>query len=400
MRAVITGVGVLSTVGIGADRTFDNTLNGEAPRGTPDGSFALIPGFDPKIFLGERGIRHFDRTALLLASAARLALDESELGEGSYRGDETGVVIGSTHGSIHAIAEFDREALVEGPRYVNPQAFSNTVINAPASRLSILHGATGLNSTLASGSASALDAIAHGITMLRAERISLLICGAALGQSPELADGYRRAGRLARDGAASPPFGTARHGPVPAEGAAVFAIEEESRALRRGARSLAAVSGAGSAFALDCGGEDPGEVLALEASMRVALEEAELSPEEVSCVVASAAGAPEGDRVEAEAIGRVFRPRGPGSSGGVPVTAPKSIAGDSFEASPAIGVAIAVVALERQRIPPIARLTNADPDFSGLDLVRGAAREASLRHVLVLGRDDSGHCASVLVSAP
>jgi 3-oxoacyl-[acyl-carrier-protein] synthase II len=373
-------------------------LNGEAPCGASDGSFDLIPGFDPKIFLGERGIRHFDRTSLLLASAARLALDECELGEESYRGDETGVVVGSTHGSISAIAEFDREALVEGPKYVNPQAFSNTVINAPASRLSILHGATGLNSTLASGSASALDAIAHGVAMLRAERISLLICGAALGRSPEIAEGYRRAGRLARAGEESPPFGSARHGPAPAEGAAVFVIEEESRALRRGARSLAAVSGTGSAFALDCGGEDSGGVSALEASMLEALQQADVSPEEVSCVVSSASGTPEGDRVEAEAIGRVFRSGGSDSSDGVPITAPKSIAGESLEASPAVGVAIAVVSLERQRIPPIARLTNVDPAFSGLDLVRDRPREAPLRHALVLGRDDSGHCASVLIS--
>jgi len=224
VKAVITGVGVLSRVGIGADRTFDEMLNPEIPRRASDGAFAVIPDFDPKVFLGERGIRHFDRTALLLASAARLAIDESGLGAETYPGDETGVVVGSTHGSIQAIAEFDREALEEGPRYINPQAFSNTVINAPASRLSILHGATGLNSTLASGSASALDAIAYGVAMLRAGRIALLVCGSALGQSPEIAEGYRRAGKLARDGEESPPFGSARHGPAPAEGAAVFVI--------------------------------------------------------------------------------------------------------------------------------------------------------------------------------
>jgi 3-oxoacyl-(acyl-carrier-protein) synthase len=400
MKAIITGVGVLSRVGIGAGRTFDHMLNAGTTRRASGGAFEVIPDFDPKVFLGERGIRHFDRTALLLASAARLAVDESGLGEESYRGEETGVVVGSTHGSIHAIAEFDREALEEGPRYVNPQAFSNTVINAPASRLSILHGATGLNSTLASGSASALDAIAYGVAMLRAGKISLLLCGAALGQSPVIAEGYRRAGKLTRDGEESPPFGSARHGPAPAEGAAVFVIEEESRALRRGARPLATISGSGSAFALDRAGEDSGGVRALAASMREALEQAELSPEEVSCVVSSASGVHEDDRVEGEAIGRVFRSRGPDSSGSVPITAPKSIAGESLEVSPAIGVAIAAVALERQRIPPIARLTDADPAFSGLDLVLGEPRKAQLQHALVLGRDDSGHCASVVVSEP
>jgi hypothetical protein len=175
MKIVITGVGALATVGIGARSVFDGMFqegveaNGE------------IDGFDPTVFLGKKGIRHFDRTALLLASAARLALDQSRFASADYAPDEIGIVVGSTHGSIQAICEFDQESVRDGPDYVNPQDFANTVINAPASRVAMLYQATGLNTTISTGTASSLDALAYSISMMRLSRAKAILCGAAPG---------------------------------------------------------------------------------------------------------------------------------------------------------------------------------------------------------------------------
>jgi 3-oxoacyl-[acyl-carrier-protein] synthase II len=376
MRILITGVGVLTTVGIGASRTFENMLLGQAS-GRPE-----IPDFDPKLFLGNRGIRHFDRTGLLLASGARLAADQRGLDTAGYRPEEFGVVVGSTHGSIQAIAEFDQEAVREGPNYVNPQDFANTVINAPASRVSIMFGYTGLNSTIASGAASALDALNYGLSMLRSRRIGVLLCGCALGYSREIAEGYGRIGKMVPAGDGCVPFASGRRGATLAEGAAVFVLEEEASALSRGAHPLAVVAGVGSAFSTDASG--------LTTAMKQALAQAELGPEQISCIVSFASGSPAGDFEEGEALGGLFD--------GIPVTAPKSLTGDCLEASGAIHLAVAVHSIQGGKIPPIARLQNIDPAFSRLDLVRGAPRQGPVDHVLVNAREDSGHCASAVIS--
>jgi 3-oxoacyl-[acyl-carrier-protein] synthase II len=376
MKVVITGIGVISTVGIGAASVFESMLQGRAKAG------GEIEGFDPTVFLGKKGIRHFDRTALLLASAARLALDESRFGTAGYAADEVGVVVGSTHGSIQAICEFDQESVRDGPDYVNPQDFANTVINAPASRVAMLYQATGLNTTISTGTASALDALGYSVSMMRRGRVKAILCGAALGYSPEIARGYGAAGRLDLSDAPSVPFGRDRRGSKLAEGGAVFVLEDEERAGSRGVAPLAEVASVGMAFATGVQGP-------LQA-MREALHGARLETSDVSCVFSSASGSPLGDRTEGEAIGAVL--------GRAPVTASRSRTGDCLEASGALDVAIAALAAAAKKIPSIAGLDEIDPAFEGLDLVRGSTRELPIQHVLVNTRDDSGHCASALVS--
>jgi 3-oxoacyl-[acyl-carrier-protein] synthase II len=376
MKIVITGVGLLTTVGLGACPTFENMLLGQA---SPSGE---IPAFNPTAFLGNRGIRHFDRTALLLASAAHLAVDQSGLESAGYRPDEIGVVIGSTHGSIQAIAEFDQEAVREGPNYVNPQDFANTVISQPASRLSVIFFATGLNTTIATGAASALDALAYGLTMLRLGRVGVLLCGCALGYSREIVEGYGKAGKLLLSKNGHGPFASGRKGATLAEGGAVFVLENEERARSRQAQPLAVVPGVGSAFS-----RGPAGVVR---AMKEAIRQANLSPDQISLVVSYASGSPGGDLEEGEAIGQMFP--------GIPVTAPKSQTGDCLEASGAIHMAVALLSIQTGKIPPIARLESLDPAFSHLTLVTGKPKEASVRNVLVNARDESGHNASAVIS--
>jgi 3-oxoacyl-[acyl-carrier-protein] synthase II len=376
MKIVITGIGALATVGIGARSVFENMLQGRAKAG------GEIDDFDPTVFLGKKGIRHFDRTALLLASAARLALDQSRFGAADYAPDEIGVVVGSTHGSIQAICEFDQESVRDGPDYVNPQDFANTVINAPASRVAMLYQATGLNTTISTGTASLLDALGYSLSMMRLSRAKAIVCGAALGYSPEIARGYGGAGRLVVSDVPCVPFAMDRCGSKLAEAGAAFVLEEEGRARSRGAVPLAEVTSVGTAFATGVRGP-------LKA-MEEALAGANLDPGDVSCVFSSASGSRRGDQEEGEAIGEML--------GHVPVTACRSLTGDCLEASGALDVAAAVFAVEAERIPSIAGLAEVDPAFAGLDLVRGSSRQLPIRHVLLNTRDDSGHCASAVIS--
>ena len=377
MRIAITGVGLLSNLGIGASAVFESMVAGET------GKSGEIPGFDATAFLGGRGLRHFDRTALVLASAARLAAEQSDLEKAGYGPEEIGVVVGSTHGSIQAITEFDQEAVREGPNYVNPQDFANTVISQPASRVSVIFNATGLNTTIATGEASAIDALAYGMTMLRLGRVSALLCGSALGTSSEIEGSYAKAGKMIISSNGVGPFAAGRKGPKLGEGGAVMVLEDENRARGRGARALAVISGVGSFFGNRAAG--------LVRAMKEAVQQAGLTPGQISCVISYASGSLHGDCEEGHAIGELFP--------GVPVTAPKSQTRDCLEASGAIHMAVALLSIQSVKITPIPGLDNVDAAFSRLDLVRGNARSAAVQHVLVIARDDSGHHAAVVISA-
>ena len=377
MRIVITGIGLLSSLGIGAQSTFDHMVAGQASKS------AEIPGFDATTFLGDRGLRHFDRTALVLASAARLAAEQSSLEKAGYSAEEIGVVVGSTHGSIQAITEFDQESVREGPNYVNPQDFANTVISQPASRVSVIFNATGLNTTIATGGASALDALAYGMTMLRLGRVSTLLCGSALGTSSEIEGSYAKAGKMIISSNGVGPFSVGRKGPKLGEGGAVLVLEEEERARRRDVRPLGIVSGVGSFFGNGAAG--------MVRCIKEAIDQAGLTAGQISCVISYASGSLHGDCEEGHAISELFP--------GTPVTAPKSQTRDCLEASGAIHMAVALLSIQSGKIPPIPGLDNVDSAFSRLDLVRGQARSTPVNHVLVNARDDSGHNAAVVISA-
>jgi 3-oxoacyl-[acyl-carrier-protein] synthase II len=125
--------------------------------------------------------------------------------------------------------------------------------------------------------------------------------------------------------------------------------------------------------------------------MKEAVQQADLTPSQISCVISYASGSPHGDCDEGHAISELFP--------GVPVTAPKSQTRDCLEASGAIHMAVAVLSIQNGKITPIPALDNIDSPFSRLDLVRGNARPVRMQHVLVDARDDSGHNAAVVISA-
>ncbi|MDJ0850695.1 MAG: beta-ketoacyl synthase N-terminal-like domain-containing protein [Myxococcota bacterium] len=391
MTVAITGVGLLCPAGLAPQPAFQAMLAG-GPRPA-----APTLDFDPSATLGARGIRHFDRTALLLACAATAAIDSSKLLEGAYAPEDIGIVVGETHGSIQSITDFDQEALREGPRYVNPQAFCNTVINAPAGRLAIRFGITGLNSTLSTGATSGLDAIGHAWALVQGGEIKAAICGAALGYSSEVELGYRRSGLLGDPSLAEAPFSVKRRGAVLGEGAALMVLEDADAAAERGVPALATLRGAGSAFeprGAGAGDARPASNDGLLRAMRGALAQGGVGPEDLSLVSSGASGSVEGDALEAVALRELLGE----ASGRVAVTAPKSVCFESFEASGAIGLVAAVSAIQAGRIPPVAGLTEVDPCAEGLDLVLGSAREQRVDHVLVTSSEEAGHRAAVLVS--
>ena len=174
-RIVITGVGVLASNGIGKEAFWKNLEQGVSgikpvtlfdTTNTRCKLAGEISNFEPKEVLGPKGLRNLDRATKLALVAAKLAIDDSGFHITEENTDDVGVSLGTTLGSVWSISEFDKEALRDGPRSVNPAHFPNTVINSPASQISIKFNIQGFNSTIATGFCSSLDAIYYAMNMI------------------------------------------------------------------------------------------------------------------------------------------------------------------------------------------------------------------------------------------
>lgn len=185
-RIVITGIGVVAPNGIGKEEFWRNCaagVSGIKPITLFDTSryrcryAGEISNFQPEKYLGSKGLRNLDRTTLLALVAAKLAIEDAKLKITDENCNDIGVVLGSTMGSVHSISTFDIESLREGPRYVNPALFPNTVINSPASQISIRFGIKGLNSTIGTGFTASLNALEYAVDMLRLGRVKTLLVG-------------------------------------------------------------------------------------------------------------------------------------------------------------------------------------------------------------------------------
>lgn len=404
-RVVITGAGVVSSLGDSTDGLHAALCKGRSgirpidlfPTelvGCPLGG--EIKNFDAQKYLGKRNLRPLDRTSRLVASAAQLALDESGWTAEMRKEQEAGLILGTMFCSVHTISEFDRRALEAGPAYASPMDFSNTVINAAAGQTAIMHNLRGINTTISTGNTSGLKAIAYATDLIRDGRTRALLAGGADELCFESFYGFDRAGLLCRSETHSGdfpiPFDARRNGLALGEGAALLMLEDEESARARGAKILAEIKGHGCAYDYSRG-EDGSAVKAIAASMRRALEDAAMLPGEVECVSASANGSIKGDRHEAEALLATFN----GNSHRLPVTAIKSMLGETLGASGAMQALDLVQTMRDGVLPGTINLAEAEDDFP-LPWVSTVRRKIDPRNGLVNSVGLDGHCCSVVIS--
>ncbi len=359
-RIVITGVGVVAPNGIGKEEFWKNCfagVSGIKPITLFDVSkyrcrwAGEISNFQPEKYLGPKGLRNLDRTTLLALVAAKLAIDDAKLEITDENRNDIGVVLGSTMGSVHSISEFDKEGLREGPRFVNPAKFPNTVINSPASQVAIRFGLRGLNATISTGFTASLDAIGYALDMLRFGRAKVLLVGGVEELCIQTFLGFYKLGLLTTSQNGSPPvyapFGSHQCGTLLGEGAVFFVVEPLDGAQHRGAPVYAELLGYGTCFEPDALYRyDPkakGPIIAI----RQSLEDAGVWQEEIGLFSACANSTRLFDGTEGTAIEAVF---GPGGES-IPRTATKSLVGESFSAGAALQLAAALGVLTQQRLP-------------------------------------------------
>ena len=403
-KIVITGVGVLSPIAIGREAFWEGLFQGKTgfrPVTLFDTSpFRVniageITDFDALSFLGKKGLRDLDRSTRLICSAAKLAIDDSgvEITEDSTH--SMGVSIGTTFGSLHSISQFDRSGLIDGPRFVNPSHFPNTVINSPASQVSIKFKIKGFNTTISTGFCASLDAVSYAADFIRLNRADVVLAGGVEELCEETFMGFHNLGCLSGIDGSEPiccPFDARRNGTILSEGAAILVLEDEEHAFNRDAVILARVLGYGNAF--DPMAEDNFHHAGrgLKNAVMLALQEAALNPGDIDYVCACANSSKGLDQMETNVIKEVFGPR----ALTIPVSSIKSMVGESFSASGALSLAAAVGALRNGFIPPTVNYLERDIKCD-LDYVPGTARQKQVQNVLVTSADPYGQNTAIVL---
>src|SRR3989338_3927769 len=315
MRIVITGIGVVSPIGIGKEAFWQGLKEGRSgikPVTLFDTSTTLsklageITDFKPEEILGPKGLRNLDRTTKLALCAAKLCLDDANFQVTEENTDDVGVVLGSTMGSVWSISEFDKEAIRNGPRAVNPALFSNTVINSPASQISIRFNIKGFNSTISSGFTSSLDALEYAGNFILMGRASTVLVGGVEELCEQTFKGFYKLEFLSasKNGGQelSAPFDRRRNGAVLGEGAAILLLERWDHAAKRGAHIYGVVEGSGHSFDQKSYNRYDLKAEGAKRAIIRALQNASKSPDDIDYIASSANSTLDGDVAEARAL--------------------------------------------------------------------------------------------------
>jgi 3-oxoacyl-[acyl-carrier-protein] synthase II len=366
-RVVITGIGCISSFGIGTRAYADAILAGATgirPIDTFDTSScrshkaALISDFDPAAFLPPMKLRRVDEAGRLAIACARLTLDDAGLAIAAEGHDEVGVALGTYTAGLDSTVAYLKGLVKDGAAGVPALLFSNTVSNAPASLCAIEFGLRGPNVTLNQREASSLAAIAFACAAIENGQASAMLTGGVDRVEETFFKVHDRfhalSPRRAGGEEAARPFDRRRNGCSLGEGGWTLLVERIGAAALRGARAYGEVLGSGAASASVAVNAWPAHPSDIARAMTAALEESGVAAADVSLVIAAANGSSDLDRVEGAAIRAVFGTRD------VPVVSLKGAIGESG-AGGAAAIAAGLLALKAGEVPPTAGWSERDP---------------------------------------
>jgi 3-oxoacyl-[acyl-carrier-protein] synthase II len=373
-RVVITGLGLVCGVGNNAPDVWRQLLagtSGVAPIQSFDTTgfsttfAAEVKNFDPLDFIEKKEARKMGRFIHFAFAATQEAMTQSGLQVTPEIADRVGVFIGSGIGGFEIIEREHSNLLQGGPRKISPFFIPSVIVNMAAGQVSIRYGAKGPISATATACATSANAIGDSVRMIMHGDADAMIAGGAEASVTPLAVGGFAAMRALSSRnddptRASRPFDKDRDGFVIGEGAGIVILEELEFARARGAKILAEVIGYGmSADAYHITGIAP-EGQGAQRSMRAALKDAGIKPEEVGYVNAHATSTPAGDGNESRAIELVFGEHA--LSHKLKISGTKSMHGHLLGGAGGLEAGITVLALVNQQLPPTINLENIDPE--------------------------------------
>ncbi len=403
-RIVITGMGIVSPLGIGRDEFWKNLFAGKSGIrlitlfDTSELKVKVggeITDFNPHEILKEKRFIDLDRATLLLLSATQICLDDAKLVIDDDNTYQTGVCVGTTFGSLSSVSKYNRESMSEGPRFANPSIFPSTVGNAPASRVSIKFKIKGFNTTISTGIGAGLDALEYASDFIRLDRARQILVGSLEDFNIQAFMGLYKLKYLSGLKSNSPiscPLDRHRDGIVFSEGATMFVLQDAKEAADRQNDIYGEVLGAGSTF-------DPARFYrynpkgeGMKQSMQIALEDAGIGCEDIDCILLNANSTRGADAIETLAIKEVFGAK----AKDIPVTAIKSMLGESLSNAGGAAIAAALGVLEKGLIPPTINLREKDKNCD-LNCITAANYKKRVSKILVNSFSPNGKNTSVII---
>ena len=363
---VVTGRGVVSSIGEGADAFVDALL--ERRSGLSDG-LGRCEEFDPEVAMTPKEARRADRFSQFALAAADQAMAEAGLPDGIDQ-ERLGVVMGTGVGGLETLEREVRAFIERGDRAVSPLFVPMMMPNAAAGHIAMRFGAHGPGFSVASACATGGHAIGEAARMIaRGEADAVVAGGTEAAMTDICLAAFRRMGALSRQGL-SCPFDARRDGFVMGEGAGVVILEAAEHAQARGATVRARVAGYGAsndAFHITAPDEDGAGATK---AMRAALADADAAAGDVGYINAHGTSTPFNDRIETLAVHRVFD-----NGSAPPISSTKSAIGHLLGAAGAVEAVAVIGALERGVLPPTLNYEEPDPECD-LDCVPDGPREA------------------------
>ena len=390
-RVVITGIGLVSSLGIGTKANWDALVAGTSGvhRITKFDASAFaaqiageVKGFDPLQFIDKKDVKKMDVFIQYAVAAAQFAMDDSKLEVTPENADAIGVYIASGIGGFTTI-EREHKALLEGgPRKISPFFIPSAIINLAAGQVSIRFGAKGPNSATCTACSASAHAIGDAYEIIRrCDADAMIAGGSEAAITPMGVGGFAALRALSTRNdepeRASRPFDKNRDGFIIGEGAGVIVLEELEHARRRGAPIYAEIVGYGmsaDAYHMTAPSEDGDGGRRVMAN---AIRKAGIAPEDVDYINAHGTSTPYNDRLETLAIKNCFGDH----AYKLAISSTKSMTGHLLGAAGGLEAGITALAVRHEIVPPTINLDEPDPDCD-LDYVPHTSRQMPIRYAL------------------
>ncbi len=407
-RVVVTGIGMVSPLGIGNEPTWQGLIEGRSGVGRITKFDATnyacqiageVRGFEPEAWIEKKEVKKSDTFIHYAIAAAQIAVDDAKLDYKSEDSDRFGVIIGSGIGGLPLIEEMHTRLMERGPSRISPFFIPGLIVNLAAGHVSIRFGCRGPSSAPATACATGAHAIGDAFKIIQRDDADVMFAGGSEAVITPLAVGGFAAMRALstrndEPQRASRPWDLNRDGFVIGEGAGIMLLEERAHALARGAKIYCEVTGYGmssDAYHISSPSEDGGGMIRV---MQRALKDASLAPKDVDYINAHGTSTVVGDRTETMAIKGVFGEQ----AYKVPVSSTKSMTGHLLGAAGGLESAICALVITTGILPPTINYETPDPECD-LDYVPNKARQKKVRHVLSNSFGFGGTNATLLFSA-
>jgi len=390
-RVVITGIGMITPLGIGVEPSWEGLLSGRSGiRGITQfdaSGFATriageVEGFAPEAYIEAKEIKKMDRFIHFALAASQMAMDNSGLKITDKNAERAGVIVGSGIGGLYAIEHYHSVLLEKGPRRITPFFIPMLVVNLAAGQISIRFGAKGPNSAVVTACATGSHAIGDAFKIIQRGDADVMIAGGTESVITPLGIGGFNAmkalsTRNDEPEKASRPFDLDRDGFIMGEGAGIVILESLENATERGATVYAEVVGYGmTADAYHITAPSPnGEGAAR--CMNIALKDAGVDPADVDYINAHGTSTKYGDEIETLAIKTVFGAH----AYKMRVSSTKSMTGHLLGAAGGVEAVITALCIHNNIIPPTINLDTPDPECD-LDYVPYHSRKTTVNYAL------------------